>query len=420
MKENIKSFLQVFVFSGIILISTVTLAGYSDRVLVIVNEDVITESEFNYRLKTLLLDVEQSGKAPPPGLNKQLLDSMVSDRLQIQEANRRGINISDAELAAAIERFAQQQNISVQELVRNLEQVGQPFDRFQQTVRESLTISRLTEYYARTRVVVPDYEIEGFIAANKLGDDATEYQIAHILIKDPEQNRELAQRVREEITQGLSFQQAVLTYSEATDAQEGGLIGWRNTAQLPEVFLEAVKNMQAGGVSDVVESPNGLHILKLLDLKGDRTEIIQNQVRHILIGSESKVAKSQAAKKLYKIRQRILAGENFEQLARIFSDDAVSAANGGSLEWVSPGEMVPPFEEAFKQLPIGEVSQPIETQYGVHILQVMDRRKKNVTDLMVRGRAENLLRRQRADREFKQWVRELREQAYIEFISEPV
>lgn len=419
MINKIKLYSQVIVIIACFFLSKASLADFSDKVLVIIDEDVITQSEFNYRLQAVEQEIKQSGKAAPPGFKKQLLDNMVGDRLQIQEAKRRGINIGDQELDLAIQRFAQQQNISVPDLVRNLAQSGQSVERFRETVRDSLTISRLTEFYTRTRVVVPDYEIDGFIVANNMEDGETEYEIAHILIKEPEVNAELAQKVRDEIVEGLSFQEAVLRYSESTDAQDGGLMGWRTPAQLPEIYVNAIKDLQVGGITDVIQSPNGLHILKLLNMKGDRTEIVQSKVRHILIGSESRVAKSQAAKKLSNLRQRIINGEDFSQLARIFSDDSVSAATGGSLDWVSPGQMVKPFEETYKQLAIGEISQPIETQYGVHIIQVNDRRKKNVTDQVIRGKADNFLRRQRADREFNQWVRELKEQAYVEYLSEP-
>lgn len=396
-------------------------ADFMDRVLVIVNEDVITQSEFNHRMTTLLGEIQRSGGGQlPEDLNKQLLEGMVSDRLQLQEANRRGIAIDDEELQRALVRFAGQQNLTPQQLIASVEAQGQSFKMFSESVRESLTISRLTEYYAQARVVVPEYEIEGFIAQNNLDDASAEYQIAHILIKNPQLNRALAERVVNELRGGLSFQQAVLTYSEATDAQEGGLMGWRTADKLPEVFVDAIKAVPVGGVTDVLESPNGLHILKLLDMKGDREEIIQSKVRHILISSTTQVAQSQAAKKLFNIRQRILEGEDFDALARIFSDDSVSAAKGGDLGWVSPGEMVPNFEKTYDQLPIGEISQPISTQYGMHIIQVLDRREKNITDKMIRARADNILRRQRAEREFQQWVRELREQAYIEYVSEPV
>nr|WP_281268378.1 peptidylprolyl isomerase [Arenicella xantha] len=403
----------------IALITSLTAHSYADRVLVIVNEDVITQSEFDYRMVTVLDELKAAGQTPPPGLSQQLLETMVSDRLQVQEAQRRGIEVSDAEVQATMERFAAQQNATVAELKAQISAAGQPFGMFQESVRDSMVISRFTDYYARSRVIVPDYEIETFIAANDLDADTSEYQIARILIKNGDNAAELARQVRDEIDTGLSFQQAVLTYSEATDAQEGGVIGWRSTGQLPEIYVSALKDVQVGEVSQVLETANGYHILKLLDMKGDRTEIIQTKVRHILISSDSKVAKSQAAKKLFDLRQRINNGEDFSALARIYSDDSVSAANGGSLGWVSPGEMVPAFEETFQKLPLGEVSQPIETQFGMHILIADDRRKKNITEQMVRGRAEQILRRQRADREYKQWIRELEEGAYVEYVATP-
>ncbi len=404
----------------IALFSCSAAAEMMDRVLVIVNEDVITQSEFDYRLVTVKAELQRDGAQQiPADLDRQLLDGMVADRLQIQEAERRGIRISDQELQAALMRFAGAQNLDMVQLEQRITSQGQSFPRFKESVRESLVISRLTEFYARTRVVVPDYEIDGFIEQNQMSDAGAEYQIARILISDPEQNRSVAEQVVAELQAGASFQQAVLKYSEATDAQEGGLIGWRRLEDLPDVYASAVKAMQVGGVTDVLETGNGLHIIKLLDIKGDREEVMQSQVRHILIKSESAVAKSQAAKKLLNVRQRILDGEEFSTLARIYSDDSVSAANGGDLGWVSPGETVPQFEQTFQQLPLNQISQPIETQYGVHILEVLDRRQKNVTDQVIRNRVDNILRRQRAEREFEQWVRELREQAYIEYVSEP-
>lgn len=405
---------------ALLMVSALASADLIDRVLVIVNEDVITQSEFDHRMVTVVGELKRNGgEELPPDIEKQLLDGMVSDRLQLHEAKRRGIAVGNAELQAALERFAGQQNLTLQQLAQSVEAKGQSFKRFSDSVRESLTISRLTEYYAQVRVVVPDYEIDGFIAQNNLDKAGNEYLIAHILIKEPLRNREIAEQAITEIKGGLDFHQAALRYSEAADAQEGGLIGWRAIDQLPDVFKAAIKTVPVGGVTEVLESANGLHILKLLEMKGDREEIVQSEVRHILIASTTAVAKSQAAKKLSDIRKRILAGEDFSQLARIYSDDSVSAANGGNLGWVSSGEMVPEFEETFQQLPLGEISQPISTQYGVHIIEVLNRRKKNITDQLIRARAENILRRQRAEREFQQWVRELREQAYIEYVSEP-
>ena len=394
-------------------------AAFMDRVLVIVNEDVITQAEFDYRLQSVVADFQAKNQAVPPNLPGQLLDGMISDKLQVQEAENRGIGIDDQEMQRALELFAGQRDLTVEQLKASIIQSNQPYEMFENSVRDSLIISRFTEFYAQRRVVVPTYEIETEMKANNLDQDNTEYQIAHIMIKDSEANSGLAERVREEINQGLSFQQAVLTYSDATDAQEGGLIGWSTAQQLPNSFSDAVKNMQVGDVSPVITGGSASHILKLLDRKGDVTEIIQSKVRHILISAESEVARSQASKKLFDIRQRIIAGEKFEDLARIFSDDSVSAALGGSLDWVSPGQMVKPFEETFERLPLGEISQPVSTQFGVHIMVVEDRRKKNITDQVKRRRVENFLRRKRADREYNQWVSELREGAYIERVAEP-
>ena len=393
--------------------------AFMDRVLVIVNEDVITQAEFDYRLQSVVNDLKANSQPVPEDLPKQLIDGMISDKLQVQEAENRGIGIDDNELQRALEAFAGQRNLSVAELKSSIIQAKQPYEMFEASVRDSLIISRFTEFYAQRRVVVPKYEIDTEMRVNKLDQDNSEYRIAHIMINDPGANTELARRVREEIDEGLGFQQAALIYSEASDAQDGGVIGWRTAQELPTMFSEAVKGLQVGEVSQVIPGDSALHILKLLDRKGDITEIIQSKVRHILISAESDVARSQASKKLNDVRQRIIDGERFEDLARIFSDDSASAAVGGSLDWVSPGQMVKPFEETFERLPLGEVSEPVSTQFGVHIMVVEDRRKKDVTDQIKRQRVENFLRRKRADREYSQWVSELLEGAYIERVAEP-
>ena len=391
----------------------------TDRVLVIVNDDVITQSEFSYRRASVVGDIKASGREIPEQLDEQLLETMVSERMQVQEALRRGIEVADQELVVALERFAQQQNMTLAQLKVSVEQSGQPFSVFTASVRDSITISRLSDFYARARVTVPDYEIDGWLTANNLDKDDIEYELAQILIKGGDEKTDKAELARDEIARGLSFQDAVLTYSEALDAESGGVIGWRKPEQLPSLFVDAVKDLQVGGVSEVVRSPNGHHILKLLNIKGDRSEILQANVRHILISATSRVGKSQAIKKASDLRNRIVNGEDFDALARIYSDDSGSAALGGELGWVSPGQMVPEFEKMYTEMPIGEVSVPFQSQYGVHILRVDDRRQKNVTDQIKRVRAENVLRRQRADREFGQWVLELMEGAYIKHVAKP-
>ena len=405
---------------GLALLAGQAQAEFMDRVLVIVNEDVITQTEFDNRLNNLLRDISDQGQTPPADLPKQLLQSMISDRLKTQEAQKRGIEITQAELDNAIERFAAQQNLTVEQLRQSLTASGRSYSQFSDNVKDSMLISRLTEFYARSRVVVPDYEIDGFIAANNLDQDNTEYLLSHLMLNGTEDNLERAQQIRDQIGQGLSFEQAVFKYSEAPNAAQGGLLGWRTKAQLPEVFVNEVSKASVGDVSPVITSPNALHILKVIDIKGDRNEIVQTKVRHILIGSTSEVAKAQAAKKLNKIRQRILDGESFDDLARIFSDDAVSAASGGDLGWVSPGDMVKPFEAMLDKMPLNKVSEPMETQFGMHIMEVEDRRKKNITDQLMRVQADNILRRQRADREFQQWIRELQEGAYVKHVADPI
>ena len=394
-------------------------AEYEDKVLVIVNEDVITQSEFDVRKRTVLAEMNQPEDSLPPEFNKNLLDGMISDRLQLQEAYKRELEPSDAEIDMGVQRFVAQQNLTVPEFERNLAAEGQTMGDFRPTLRDTIALSRLRDYYARARVIVPDYEIEGFLAINAEQLNDTQYLVAHILLKDPEQNRQRAQQIRQEIIDLGDFEGAARQYSQSADAAEGGVMGWRRSEQLPDVFLKALKDTRVGGVTPVLESPNGLHILKLVDLQGDRTEVIQHKTSHILIEAKTQVARAQAAKQLRELRERASNGESFEQLARIYSDDSVAAAAGGSLGWVTPGDMVREFEDVMVAMPLNEISEPFATQFGMHILIVKERQQKNITDEMMRLRADDILRRQRTDREFNQWVRQLREGAYIEQVSAP-
>ena len=400
-------------------LATVNAQQFTDKVLVIVNDDVITQSEFDFRLASVQAEFAQTGQVLPDDVYKQLLDSMINDRLQLQEAERRSIDVSEQDVDDAVVRFAQQQGQTMAQFEESLGNSSQVIARFRQSVRESLVISLLTEFYANNRVFVPDYEIEGAISQNKLGEDSIEYQVAHLFVKGEQASLERAEQIREEIVNGLSFSDAVAQYSQAAGTEEGGLIGWRRKDELPELFADGIKDTVVGGLSSVLESPNGFHILKLVDRKGEFIEVLQSEVRHILIEAESDIAVKQATKKLHEIRSRILAGEDFAQLARIYSDDSVSAATGGSLEWVNPGQMVKPFEDRFNLLAIDEVSEPVVTQFGVHIIQVLDRRQQNVTDIVMKNRVRGVLRRQRANREFSQWVRQLKEQAYISHVADP-
>lgn len=425
MKLNFKKTLNRYSISLVVIISSVLItndlqAQVTDKVFVIVNDDVITESEFDFRLASINAEFAQTGKTLPDDVDKQLVDSMINDRIQVQEAERRGLEVSEQQLDEAVARFAQQQGQTVEQLKQSLGNNDQVVDRFRQTIKESLIITSLIEFYANNRVFVPIYEIEGAMTQGKLGSDDFEYQIAHIFIQNIDTNKEKAELIHQELVNGLDFMDTVSKYSQAADLKEtGGLIGWKTADQLPEIFATAVKSIKVGGISEVLESSNGLHILKLVDRKGEVIEVLQNNVRHILMEAEGEIAIKQASKKLQKIKSRILAGEDFGQLARIYSDDSVSAATGGSLEWVNPGQMVPPFEEAFKQLAINDISDPVVTEFGVHIIQVQERRQEDVTEIVMQNRVRGVLRRQRANREFSQWVRQLKEQAYISHVAGP-
>lgn len=408
------------VLAILLLLKLSAVAAFSDRVLVVVNEDVVTQSEFDYRYQLVAGDYStKSGSQLPDDVAEKLLDTLISEKLQIQEAQRRKISVNNEELSVAVERYSAQQGLSVVQLREKLIRDGQPFEVFKQALRDNILIARLNEYYAQYRVSVPDYEVDGFLERNNWDADQAEYLVAHILLPIGDDNEQLANDIVQQLRNGASFQQAVLNYSTATNASEGGVIGWRKKNQLPSVFAQALDTLAPGGVSNPIAGPNGFHILKVQDQRGQSTEIVQSKVQHILIKAETAVAKKRAKLKILKLKQRILEGEDFADLARIYSDDTGSASLGGDLGWVSSGQMVKPFEAAYSTLPVDQISEPVETRFGVHLMRVMERQTKNVTEQLARARAENILRRQRAEREYSQWVRSLRDNAYIEQINKP-
>lgn len=398
-----------------------------DKVLVIVNNDVITQSEFDNRLFEAKQEMSRTGqKAPQEELSKQVMENMIMNQLQLTEARRRGINVSDEEVNLVIRGIVEKQGGTVSQLREFLSSQGVSYASYKRNIKESRIKAKLAQQFTSSRVVIADYEIDSFLATQGIKANEKEYLLAHILLKntdgenivDPEELKQKAQQVQQELQEGTSFKQAVDSYSDADDGEDG-LLGWKKVDQLPKVFSEAVTTMEVGDISDVLESENGLHILQLVNKRsvGKQNTIMQSNVRHILVSAPDKVSQEQAIRKLEKVRDRILAGEDFSKLASAISDDSVSAAKGGELGWLSPGETVPNFEKTFQQLKLMELSEPVASRYGVHLIQVLERREHDISDQANRSRAEQVLRAEQSQVQFEQWVRRLRDQAYVEYVN---
>jgi len=398
-----------------------------DRIVAVVNSEVITQFELSERVTRVLHDLGGRGTPLPDRteLQKQVLERMIIERVQLQLARETGLQIDDLQLDATIGRIAENNRMSLAEFRRTLERDRIPFDKFREEVRNEIILTRLREREVDNKITVAESEIDNFIAQQKEGKTATaEYNLAHILVRVPEEARpeQLArQRARAEeavkrLQAGADFAQVAATYSDASDALEGGNLGWRGQERLPEMFAEAVAQMRAGDISPIMRSPAGFHILKVNGQRGAGAAYMveQNHVRHILIRVTEVVAEDEAKRKLVALRERIVNGADFGDLARLSSDDG-SATRGGDLGWIYPGDTVPEFERAVKELKPMEVSQPVRTQFGWHLLQVLERRTADASAERKRLEARKALRDRKSDEAFQEWLRQLRDRAWVEY-----
>ena len=397
-----------------------------DRIVAVVNKEVITYSELYAAVGMAERQLRRQNTPAPdrPVLERQMLERLILDKAQIQLARDSGIRIDELQLDRAVERIAQSNNMTLAEFRRALEGDGVPFEAWRNDVRQQMMMARLREREVENKVQVSETEVDVFLEQQKAHPDAAEYNIAHILFRVPEgasperirQARERAEQALTEIKGGAPFARVAASYSDAPDALQGGAIGWRSHDRLPELFSEALAKMTAGQVSEPMRSPAGFHILQLVDRRGAGTEtaVRQTRLRHILIRTNEVVSESEARRKLLDLRDRIVSGgADFAELARVHSDDG-TAARGGELDWVYPGDTVPEFERAYEELKVGEVSQPVRTPFGYHLIQVLERRSSDLSPERKRLQARQALRERKADEAYQEWLRQVRDQTYVE------
>ena len=397
-----------------------------DRIVAVVNDEVITANDLEERVQLVMRQLQrQGGQLPPPDvLQKQILERMVNDMLQIQLAKETGIKIDDTTLDRTIERIAQENKLSMGEFRAALERDGIRYSRFRDDIRNELMLARLREREVENAVVVTDAEVETELArAARQQQGDSEYRLAHILVlvqpqATPEQIEERRRRARqalEELRRGANFAQVAATYSDAPDALQGGNLGWRPAGRLPPLFLEVLDKMPADGVSDLIRSPNGFHILKLLEKRGRTaaTGVQQTRVRHILLRARDGLPEAEARERLQRLRERIVQGADFAELARQHSEDA-SASRGGDLGWVAPGDTVPEFERVMNELKPNEISPPVQTPFGWHLVQVVERRSDEMSEDRKKTAARLAIRQRKADEAYQDWLRQTRDRAFVE------
>lgn len=398
-----------------------------DRIVAVVNNGVITEQELARRVIQVQQQLsQQRGSAPSRSkLERQILEHMITERSLLDLAEGTGLKISAEALDRTLARIAKQNHLSLPEFRKALEQEGQDWNGFREQIRNEMTISRLREREVDNKISVTDAEIALQLAqqAEKNTQTKDEYELAHILVTVPEaaspevseKRRQRAEEALAKLRGGDDFAQVSALYSDAQNALEGGKLGWRSTAQLPTLFAEAVTSLKPGDTSAILRSANGFHILKLLGKRGANTAHIvrQTQASHILIKTNELVSDNEAQHRLIDLRERLVHGARFADLARLNSDD-LSASRGGELGWLSPGDTVPEFERAMDALAPGEISQPVASPFGWHLILVTDRRDQDLSDERRRIEARRTIRARKAEEAFDDWVRQTRDRAYIE------
>lgn len=399
-----------------------------DRVIAVVNSEVVTRLELDSQLRMATAQLKRQGTPLPSQeqLERQLLERLITTRVLTQAARESGLRVDDAQLQRAIERIAEDNKLSVDAFRGQLEQEGVVFARFREEVRNEILISRLKEREVDSRILITDAEIDAYLrnqAAQGGKDD--EYNLAHILVLVPEEatpeqiqaRRQIAERALAQLKSGADFRQVSASFSDAQNALDGGLLGWRSAARLPEIFVEGVRALKVGDVSAILRSANGFHILKLVDKRGNQTPVIvqQTHVRHILVRTNEVVSEADARQRLSDLRERVVIGNaDFAELARLHSEDA-SAARGGDLGWISPGETVPDFERAMDALQANEVSEPVRSPFGWHLIQVLARRNEDLSAERQRMAARQAIRQRKADDAYQEWIRQQRDKAYVEY-----
>lgn len=398
-----------------------------DRVVAIVNREIITASELARREKQFVANLTQQGVPIPNrlALREQVLERMITDRAMLQTARETGIRVDDVTLDRSIARIADQNGLSVSGLRNQLESEGISFAAFRQDIREEIILTRLREREVDNKLQITEAEVDTFLAAQGQSLQKTEeFKIAQILIRLPEkaspgvvaEAESRVKRIQELLRSPRTFASIAQEFSDAPDREQGGSLGWRTRDRLPTLFLDAVSGLKAGEISKPVRSPNGFHILQLEERRsGLRTqEVNVHRARHILIRIDAQVSEDQARRRAVDLRRRIELGADFGQMARDFSQDLGSAQKGGELDWTYPGDTVPEFERAMVALNPGQISDPVRSVFGIHLIQLLERKREPLTEQRLRTAARLALREEKLAEAVADWAREVRANAYVE------
>ena len=398
-----------------------------DRVIAVVNDEAITQWEVDEQRRTVLRQFAGQKVAPPPPdvLEKQILDRIITERVLLQYAKETGVRVDDLQVERTIQRIAQDNKMSVDDFRKAVEREGLTFAKYRESLRNEIIIARLRDREVESRIAVTDAEVDNLLAtlSAQTGGDV-EYRLSHVLVVVPEQatpdqieaRRKRAEEALKRVQEGTDFAQVAAGFSDASDALQGGGLGWRPAARLPTVFVDTVRKMKPGETSGVLRSASGFHIVKLEETRSKDAPTIVEQTRaqHILVKVSETTSDAEGRGKIDRIRERIESGAKFEDQAKLNSEDG-SAAKGGDLGWLSPGDTVPEFESAMNKLKIDELSPPVRSPFGWHLIVVKQRRTQDISADRKRDQARMAMRQRKSDEGFQEWVRQIRDRAYVEY-----
>jgi peptidyl-prolyl cis-trans isomerase SurA len=399
-----------------------------DKIAAVVDDDVILELELQREMIAVMQRMKSTGTTSMPPeylLRKQVLEKMIIDKLQRQIATKAGITVNDEMLQASAADIAQKNGLSPEQFKEELERSGIPYNKFLEDMRNEIIINQLRAREIGGRVKVTDREVEHYLETQeKTGDAAMQYHIGHILIAlkegatadDIQQAQSKADNLVKSLRAGQDFQEAAASNSDDDNALKGGDLGWRTVNDIPSQLVEGIRKMKVNEVSDAIHSPSGFHVIKMLGIRNslDNHIVTTTDVRHILIKPNELIDDAEAEKRLLALKERVQSGDDFAALARSHSDDKGSALKGGSLGWVEPGNLVPQFEQAMEKLKINEVSNPLQTQFGWHLIQVLGRKNKDNSSEYKKNLVREAIRKRKIEEETELWLRRLRDEAFIE------
>lgn len=398
-----------------------------DRIVLVVNEEAITQHDIAAQKNTILQRMKAANVTPPPDseLEHQIIERLITEKALMQYAKETGIRVDDTMIDRAIGRVAQENNLTIDQLRDTLAHENIPFPLYREELRKQITLQRLRERDVDSRVVVTDAEVDGYLKlVNAQTGGEAEYLISHILVSIPDQatpdiideRHARAEDILKKLQDGADFSQTAVAMSDASDALTGGSLGWRTPARLPALFAEAVRTMKKDQTSKIMRSPAGFHILKLYDSRSRNAPKVveQTHARHILARVSETTSEEDAKQKIERAMHRLEAGEPFETVARLMSEDA-SSSRGGDLGWINPGDTVPDFERAMDALQPGQRSELVRTPFGWHLVEVLERRQQDVTEERQREQARQALRQRKSDEAFEDFLRQTRDRAYVEY-----